>query len=106
MSKEFCYVVAFQENAKELYVGLVFDVVYYYKQEADFSADNLDDFYGYTQIEWNVARADIFDDNTDELDEVVFNPSKEYCEERFNVDTDYLEAWLIEQIEMEKEDEQ
>ena len=106
MSKEFCYVVAFQENAKELYAGLVLDVVYYHKQEADFSADNPDDFYGYTQIEWNVARADIFDDNTDELDEVVFNPSKEYCEERFNVDTDYLEAWLVEQIEMEKEDGQ
>ena len=106
MSKEFCYVVAFQENAKELYAGLVLDVVYYHKQEADFSADNPDDFYGYTQIEWNVARADIFDDNTDDLDEIVFNPSKEYCEERLNVDTDYLEAWLIEQIEMEKEDEQ
>ena len=106
MSKEFCYVVAFQENAKELYAGLVLDVVYYHKQEADFSADNPDDFYGYTQIEWNVARADIFDDNTDELVTTLESPPKEYCEERFNVDTDYLEAWLIEQIEMEKEDEQ
>ena len=106
MSKEFCYVVVFQESAKELYAGLVLDVVYYHKQEADFSADNPDDFYGYTEIEWNVARADIFDDNTDELDGVVFSPSKEYCEERFNVDTDYLEAWLIEQIEKEEEDEQ
>lgn len=105
MSKEFYYVVAFQENARELYAGLVLDVVYYHKQEADFSADNPDDFYGYTQIGWNVARADIFDDNTDELDEIVFCPSKEYCEERFNVDTDYLEVWLIGQIEMEKEDE-
>lgn len=103
---EFCYVVAFQENSKELYAGLVLNVSSFHKQEADFFADNPDDFYGYTEIEWNVARADIFDDNTDELDEVVFNPSKQYCEERFNIDTDYLEVWLIEQIEMEKEDEQ
>jgi len=106
MSKEFCYVVAFQENAKELYAGLVLDVVYYHKQEADFSADNPDDFYGYTQIEWVVARADIFDDNTDAFIQTINAPSKEYCEERFNVDTDYLEAWLIEKLEMEKEDDQ
>lgn len=101
MSKEFCYVVAFQENAKELYAGLVLDVVYYHKQEADFSADNPDDFYGYTEIEWSVARADIFYDSTDELITTLESPAKQYCEERFNVDTDYLEAWLIEQIEME-----
>jgi len=105
MSKEFCYVVAFQENAKELYVGFVLNVNTFHKQEADFSADNPDDFYGYTEIEWNVARADIFDDNTDELIQILESPTKEYCEERFNVDTDYLEAWIIEQIEMEKEDE-
>lgn len=95
----FCYVTSFKEGGVALQAILHINVTYFYEQSPDPRADNDWDYYGYTDVEWEVEKIDVFSEETEELVYTIDNPEPEYIEMNYDVTLDGIEEWLIEQME-------
>lgn len=91
----FCYVKDFVQGGVELQASISIRATDYFKQRPDFSADNPDDFYGYTDIEWEVANVDVFLEETGEL---LYSESVQDLE-KYGLQDEDVHDWLLDQIE-------
>jgi len=91
----FCYVKDFVQGGVELQASISIRATDYFKQRPSFSADNPDDFYGYTDIEWEVANVDVFLEETGEL---LYSESVQDLE-KYGLQDEDVHDWLLTQVE-------
>lgn len=96
----FCYVVNFTQGGVDCYASINIRITHFYKQQPDYHADNRDDFWGYTEIEWEVESIDVFLDDTGEL---LYSECTQDLE-KYGVQDEDVEDWLLTQIEREEYD--
>lgn len=96
----FCYVKDFVQGGVELQASISIRATDYFKQQPIFSADNPDDFYGYTDIDWEVESIEVFLEDTGEL---LYSECTQDLE-KYGVQDEEVEDWLLTQIEGEEYD--
>lgn len=97
----FCYVKDFVQGGVELQASISISVIDYFKQQPVFSADNPDDFYGYTDIDWEVESIEVFLEDTGEL---LYSECTQDLD-KYGVQDEEVEDWLLTQIEGEEYDQ-
>lgn len=100
-----CYITSFKEGGVALQAILHINVTYFYEQSPDPRADNDWDYHGYTDVEWEVEKIDVFSEETEELVYTIDNPEPEYIEMNYDVTLDGIEEWIVSQMEQVEEDE-
>jgi len=100
----FCYITSFKEGGVALQAILHINVTYFYEQSPDLRADNDWDYHGYTDIEWEVEKIDVFSEETEELVYTIDNPEPEYIEMNYDITLEVIEDWIV--SEMEQVDEE
>ena len=100
----FCYVADFTQgemaSAMDCYASINLRITHLYTQQPDYCADNRDDFWGYTEIEWKVESVDVFLEDTGEL---LYSKCTQDLE-KYGVQDEEVEDWLLAQIEREEYD--
>lgn len=91
----FCYVTNFTQGGVDCYASIDIRITRFYEQRPDYGADNPDDFYGYTDIDWEVENIEVFLEDTGEF---LYSECTQDLE-KYGLQYEEVEDWLLTQIE-------
>lgn len=91
----FCYVANFTQGGVDCYVSINIHIASFYTQQPDYCADNRDDFWGYTDIDWEVESVEVFLEETGEL---LYSECTQDLE-KYGLQDEDVHDWLLTQIE-------